>query len=169
MRSTISATKDVACPITCKQCCHLKSLNHSGNSTESPTSPLPLQGIEHRSSSTVCKSVRPKGPNQPSATSVNKLDTLSAKKQATPVSSSALRSRLRNSSWGIIWKKKSGEDTGADFRHNYLLLKGGQELHHVEPVCHLCSKPYRSDLTYICCETCRSKLSFYDCLPCAIF
>ncbi|XP_023512581.1 DDT domain-containing protein PTM-like [Cucurbita pepo subsp. pepo] len=156
VRSTISATKDVACPITCKQCCHLKSLNHSGNSTESPTSPLPLQGIEHRSSSTVCKSVRPKGPNQPSATSVNKLDTLSAKKQATPVSSSALRSRLRNSSWGIIWKKKSGEDTGADFRHNYLLLKGGQELHHVEPVCHLCSKPYRSDLTYICCETCRN-------------
>ncbi|XP_023533643.1 DDT domain-containing protein PTM-like [Cucurbita pepo subsp. pepo] len=171
VRLTTSGTEDVACPITCKQCCHLKALNRSGNSTESPTSPLPSQGKEHRSSSTLRKGARPKDSNQPSATPVNKLEPRSEKKQATPLnkldnqsekkqvtptSSAAPKSKRRNCSWGIIWKKKNCEDTGANFRHNYLLLKGGRELHHMEPVCHLCSKPYRSDLMYICCETCKN-------------
>uniref|UniRef100_A0A0A0KAZ9 PHD-type domain-containing protein n=1 Tax=Cucumis sativus TaxID=3659 RepID=A0A0A0KAZ9_CUCSA len=172
VRSTISATEDVVGPITCNQCCHLKALNHSGNSTESPTSPLPLQGKGHRSSSTVRKSVKPKGSNQLPVTPVIKLDTRTEKKQATSVikldtrsekkqattrdSGSAPKSQRRNCSWGIIWKKKSDEDTIANFRHNYLLLKGGGELHHKEPVCHLCSKPYRSDLMYICCEACKN-------------
>lgn len=171
VRSTISATEDVVCPITCNQCCHLKTLNHSGNSTESPTSPLPLQDKGHRSSSTVRKSARPKGSNQPSVPPVNKLDIRSEKKQATSIikldtrpekkqatrdSGAAPKSQRRNCSWGIIWKKKSGEDTSANFRLNYLLLKGGRELHHMKPVCHLCSKPYNSDLMYICCETCKN-------------
>ena len=180
MRLSISGTEDVACPITCKQCCHLKALNRSGNSTESPTSPLPSQGKEHRSSSTLRKGARPKDSNQPSATPVNKLEPRSEKKQATPLnkldnrsekkqvtptSSAAPKSKRRNCSWGIIWKKKNCEDTGANFRHNYLLLKGGRELHHMEPVCHLCSKPYRSDLMYICCETCKSKFYFLCLVP----
>ncbi|XP_022140394.1 DDT domain-containing protein PTM-like [Momordica charantia] len=155
VRSSISAPEGVGYPITCKQCYHLKALIHIENSTESPTSPLPLQGKEHRSLSTVRKSARPNGSIQPSAP-VNKPDPQSEKKQAPPVSGSASKNRRRNCSWGIIWKKKNIADTGANFRHSYLLLKGRRELHHMEPVCYLCTKPYRSDLMYICCEACKN-------------
>nr|KYP68630.1 Nucleosome-remodeling factor subunit BPTF [Cajanus cajan] len=58
-------------------------------------------------------------------------------------------------SWGIIWKKKNNEDTGNDFSRRNILLKGGSSMPQSQPVCHLCSKPYSSDLMYICCEACQ--------------
>lgn len=63
----------------------------------------------------------------------------------------------KNCSWGLIWQKKNNEDTDNDFWLRNILLKGGSNMPQLKPVCHLCRKPYMSDLTYICCETCQSK------------
>ncbi|KAG4979921.1 hypothetical protein JHK85_033879 [Glycine max] len=62
----------------------------------------------------------------------------------------------KNCSWGIIWQKKNNEDTDNDFWLRNILLKGGSNMPQLKPVCHLCRKPYMSDLTYICCETCQN-------------
>lgn len=83
-------------------------------------------------------------------------------KQVDSDSNSAAKSRRRNCSWGIIWKKKNIENSDIDFRLKNILLKGGSGLPQIEPVCHLCHKPYRSDLMYICCETCQSKFSLVN-------
>lgn len=83
-------------------------------------------------------------------------DTCPDLKQGASNSSLATKSR-RSSSWGIIWKKKSSEDTGFDFRLKNILLKGSSGVPQLEPVCRLCHKPYRSDLMYIRCETCECK------------
>ncbi|TKY67122.1 Nucleosome-remodeling factor subunit BPTF [Spatholobus suberectus] len=74
---------------------------------------------------------------------------------ASDATSAGKRPR-KNCSWGIIWKKKNNEDTDNDFRLRNILLKGGSSMPQLKPVCHLCRKPYMSDLMYICCETCQN-------------
>ncbi|KAF1899563.1 hypothetical protein Lal_00019691 [Lupinus albus] len=83
------------------------------------------------------------------------------KKQVLFNSTSAAKSRHRNSSWGIIWKKRNNETVensaaDIDFRLKNILLKGGFGMPQIEPVCHLCRKAYRSDLMYIFCQTCQN-------------
>lgn len=151
--STFSTNKEVEFLTTCKRC-YAKLLAQKKTSDESPTSPLLLQGQEH-SSVAVMKGSRPKCYDQVlKSTSIK--DTCPDVKQGTPDSSLATKSRRRMSSWGIIWNKKAGEDTGIDFRLRNILLKGGSGAPHLQPVCHLCRKPYRSDLMYVCCETCKN-------------
>ncbi|CAL0304038.1 unnamed protein product [Lupinus luteus] len=93
-------------------------------------------------------------------TSTRTKDSRPGKKQVASDSSSAAKSRHRNSSWGIIWKKKNNEavenSEDVDFRLNNILLKGGSGMPQIEPVCHLCRKAYRSDLMYIFCKTCKN-------------
>ncbi|XP_027347910.1 DDT domain-containing protein PTM-like [Abrus precatorius] len=88
------------------------------------------------------------------STSTRTKDSHSDMKQVTSDSTLAAKSHRKNCSWGIIWKKKNNEDTDIDFRLKNILLKGGSCIPQLKPVCHLCRKPYRSDLMYICCETC---------------
>lgn len=64
--------------------------------------------------------------------------------------------QFKKYSWGLIWKKQNREDTGTDFRLNNIYLKGDSHTDQSVIVCHLCQKPYNSDLTYIRCETCQS-------------
>ncbi|CAL0329043.1 unnamed protein product [Lupinus luteus] len=83
------------------------------------------------------------------------------KKQVLSNSTSAAKSRHRNSSWGIIWKKRNNETVensaaDIDFRLKNILLKGGSGMRQIKPVCHLCRKAYRSDLMYIFCQTCQN-------------
>ena len=167
--STISMNDEIEFLITCKQCHHAKALVQNKSCNESPTSPLPLQRQEYPNLMTVNKGGRPKANNQ-SLASVRTRDTRSELKQATrdirselkqatSDSSLANKSRRKLCSWGIIWKKKNSEDTGIDFRLKNILLKGSLDVRRLEPVCHLCQKPYRSDLMYICCETCNSKFA----------
>ncbi|KAA8550243.1 hypothetical protein F0562_001927 [Nyssa sinensis] len=76
-------------------------------------------------------------------------------KPATRDSSLVTKSQRKLCSWGLIWKKKKAKDTGIDFRLKNILLRGNPDTSFSGPVCHLCHKPYNSDLMYICCETCK--------------
>jgi hypothetical protein len=159
--------EDVEFLIMCKHCNHAQALAQKEISKESPTSPLALHGRECHNLLTVPKGGRPVCNNQPLA-SVRTHDTHSELKQASSDSSLASKNRRRLCSWGIIWKKKNSEDNGIDFRLKNIILKGSLGIHQLKPVCHLCHKPYRSDLMYICCETCNSK-SALDYMLCIFF
>ncbi|KAK4255189.1 hypothetical protein QN277_008216 [Acacia crassicarpa] len=150
--STFSTNKVVEFLATCKRC-YAKLLAQKKTSDESPTSPLLLQGQEH-SSVTVLKGPRPKCYDQ-ALKPISIKDTRLDMKEGTPDSAQATKNRRRSCSWGIIWNKKN-EDTGVDFRLKNILLKGGIGAPGLQPVCHLCRKPYRSDLMYVCCETCKN-------------
>ena len=158
---------DVEFLIMCKHCNHAQAFAQNEISKESPTSPLALHGRECHNLLTVPKGGRPLCSNQPLA-SVRTHDTHSELKQASSDSSLASKNRRRLCSWGIIWKKKNSEDTGIDFRLKNIILKGSLGIHQLKPVCHLCHKPYRSDLMYICCETCNSKFAL-DYMLCILF
>lgn len=177
--------EDVDFLTTCKQC-HGKALAHNITCNESPTSPLHLQVPEYQNLMTVTKGSRSNVRANISATmtatkgsrtnvranfsdtmtaskgsrsNIRALDTRSETKQAASESSSAAKSRRKTCSWGIIWKKKNKDgsaDTSSDFRLNNILLRGGLGMHRMEPQCNICRKPYRPDLMYICCQTCKS-------------
>ncbi|TKY48606.1 Nucleosome-remodeling factor subunit BPTF [Spatholobus suberectus] len=152
--STVSTCEEVVFLATCQLCHHAKLLTQKESCNESPTSPLLLQGQE-RSSLTDLKGPRPRCYGQGLMSTRTKNSRLDMKQVASypPLET---KGRSRNCSWGIIWKKKNNEDTGFDFRLKNILLKGGSGLPQLEPVCRLCHKPYRSDLMYICCETCKN-------------
>lgn len=66
-----------------------------------------------------------------------------------------VRRGRQNFSYGLIWKRKTGDDSGQDFRINNILLKGKEDAHPKANItCSLCNTPYRSDLMYICCGNC---------------
>lgn len=174
--SRLSTNGGVEHLTTCKQCHHAMLLAPNETIDESPTSPLILQRQEN-SSGTVFKGPRSKaghsdtkqvssmsaskGPkrkcHEQTLTSTKRKNSHPETKQAASDSTSASSARRNNCSWGIIWKKKINEDPNIDFRMKNILLKGGSDIPDLEPVCHLCKKAYRSDLMYICCETCQSK------------
>ncbi|CAJ1979192.1 unnamed protein product [Sphenostylis stenocarpa] len=171
---------------TCKHCYHARLLAQQENSNESPTSPLLLRGRENNSGTVlkrsrpkthdqVLKSSKTKATNpMKQVTSVTSLKGTKAKyckqepnstrtndnhlemQQVASVTTSEGKRRRKNCSWGIIWKKKNNEDTDNDFLLRNILLKGSSNMPEVNPVCHLCRKPYMSDVMYICCETCQN-------------
>lgn len=164
---------------TCKQCHHAKLLAPNVTSNESPTSPLILQRLETSTGTGIIfKGPRPKAgysdvkqvnsmsglkgskrkSQDQTSTSTKKKNSHPDTKQAAADSTLASSNRRNNNcSWGIIWKRRSNEDTNIDFRIKNILLKGGSDIPDLSPVCHLCKNDYRSDLMYICCETCQSK------------
>lgn len=169
--STVSTCEEVEFLATCKQCHHAKLLPQKESCNESPTSPLLLQRQE-RSSLTEIKGPRPKCYGQGFMSSRMTKNSRPDMKQVVSDSSLETKGRSRSCSWGIIWKKKNIQDTGFDFRLKNILLKGGSGLPQLEPVCRLCQKSYRSDLMYICCETCKRKFflqvindNIFNCLP----
>jgi len=164
----IASANEVEYLRTCKQCYHARLLAQKENSNESPTSPLLLRGRENNSG-TALKRSRPKTLDQVQKSSKTKAkcseqepttrinDNHLDKQQVASVATSAGKRHRKNCSWGIIWKKKNNEDSN-DFKLRNILLKGSSNIPEVKPVCHLCRKPYMSDLMYICCETCQSKI-----------
>lgn len=162
-RSKISINEKVEFVDLCKYCyCyHSKALALNETHNESPTIPFNLQVQEYQNLVTVTKG---------SMSNLRTQDTRESK-QAISDSSLSAKSRRKLCSWGVIWKKKNTKDAGTDFRHNNILLSGDSRIHRLEPTCHLCRKPYRSDLMYVCCETCKSKFSplckpyRYKCFP----
>ncbi|CAL5212228.1 unnamed protein product [Lathyrus oleraceus] len=174
----LSTNGRVECLTTCKRCHHAKLLAPNVTSNESPTSPLILQRQENSSGTGIIfKGPRPKvshsdvkqvnsmsglkGSKRKShdqtSTSTKKKNSHSDTKQAVADSTLASSNRRNNNcSWGIIWKKRNNEDTNIDFTIKNILLKGGSNIPDLSPVCHLCKNDYRSDLMYICCETCQN-------------
>ncbi|KAL7198312.1 hypothetical protein ACSBR2_020753 [Camellia fascicularis] len=153
--STIQRIGEVEFLITCKRCSPTKTIPKSENSNESSTRPLLLQGQEFQNAVTVSKGAKQKSFIQPS-TPVGHLGSFLKIKSAPRGSSLAAKNRHRLCSWGLIWKKKNHEDNGIDFRLKNLLLRGNSDMSWPGPVCHLCHKPYNSDLMYIRCETCKN-------------
>ncbi|KAF7805669.1 DDT domain-containing protein PTM-like [Senna tora] len=174
--SAFSTNKEVEFLTTCKQC-SAKLLAQKETSKESPTSPLLLRGQEqnsvnvskgsrHKCYDQALKSTRIKDtcPDtkqskcyDQASKSTRIKDTCPDTKQSASDSTLPTKSRRRNCSWGIIWKKKNTDDTGIDFRLKNILLKGVSVEHQSKPKCRLCrEQEYRSDLMYICCETCEN-------------
>lgn len=150
--------------MTCKQCDHAKTLPQIKKANESPTSPLLLLGQESQNAVTVGKGAKRKSFNQPVPPPVPAVGLLASSlemKSATPDSSSAQKNQRKLCSWGLIWKKNKSED-GTKFRLEDIILRGNKHMTWSGPVCHLCNKPYNSDLTYIRCETCKSKPALPD-------
>lgn len=147
--SAISTNEEVEFVVLCKRCYNAKALSQKEIRNESPTTPLNLQMQECRNLVTVTKG----------SVSNHRAQDTHVTKQISSDSILSTKSRRRVCSWGIIWKKKNSKDTGTTFRQNNILLSGGANVHRLEPICHLCRKPYRSDLMYVCCETCKSKFS----------
>lgn len=162
MISTMCMNEEVEFLITCKHCYHAKDFAQKEISNESPSTPLALQRRDCPNLTAATKGRRHACNNQ-SLASIRTQHTSSELKHTASNSSLANKSRRRTCSWGVIWKKKNSEDTGIDFRLKNILLKGSLDVHRLEPVCHLCHKPYRSDLMYICCEICQSKLLLIVC------
>ncbi|GFY99236.1 PHD finger family protein [Actinidia rufa] len=154
--STIKRNDEVEFLITCKECCHTKTLPQTESSNESPTSPLLLQGQESRDAIRASKGAKQKRCNQ-SLTSVCHLESPLEIKSAMHDSSVVPTNRRKLCSWGLIWKKNKPEKNGVDFRMKNILLRGNSDMSRSGdsgPICDLCSNPYNSNLTYICCETC---------------
>ncbi|KAF3455123.1 hypothetical protein FNV43_RR05571 [Rhamnella rubrinervis] len=154
-RSKISINEKVEFVDLCKYCYfyHSKALTLNETHNESPTTSFNLQVQDYQNVVTVSKG---------SISNLRTQDTRETKqairetKQAISDSGLSAKSRRKLCSWGVIWKKKNTKDAGTDFRHNNILLSGDSRIHRLEPTCHLCRKPYRSDLMYVCCETCKN-------------
>ncbi|KAK2984531.1 hypothetical protein RJ640_025028, partial [Escallonia rubra] len=139
--------------LTCNQCNYAKAVTQSDNNKESPTSPLLLQGEEFQTPVTVTKGGRQNGYKRPSASGAleNSYEMISRTQDSTL----AAKSKQRNCSWGLIWKKKNCEDTCIDFRLNNIVLKGNPNINASSLECHLCHESYNPDLMYIRCEACQ--------------
>ncbi|XP_024632372.1 DDT domain-containing protein PTM isoform X5 [Medicago truncatula] len=158
--STFSTYTDVEFLTICKQCYHARLPTQKETINKSPNSTVLLKGR----SLTILKEPVPKfddeiprstrendcRPDMEKVASHSPLET----KSSCRISPLETKSSGKKSSWGIIWKKNNNENTGIDFRLKKVLLKRRSSLPQLEPVCHLCHKPYRSDLMYIGCESC---------------
>ncbi|KAK4764050.1 hypothetical protein SAY87_013488 [Trapa incisa] len=129
--------------ITCKRCHHAKSFVKK-DTTESPTSPLLLQVRDQLKIKMVSEVPKIKISIPPSA-------PVKSKEEPRNSSSAA---KTRNTSWGVIWNKKSVDDIGPDFRKKHILLRGNADMDSPGPVCKLCEKPYNPNLMYIRCPSC---------------
>ncbi|XP_052311875.1 DDT domain-containing protein PTM isoform X2 [Populus trichocarpa] len=168
--SRIYTNKEAQFSVTCKRCYSARAVIFSEKSNKSLTSPFPLQ--ERHTAVTVTKDTGIKIHNQP-LVSVRTQESCSEVKQNTSASSKATKpesrtqdscstsssgkatkteSRSRN--WGVVWRKKNNEDTGIDFRHKSILLRGSPNGNWLMPVCNLCREDYNCDLMYIHCKTC---------------
>ncbi|KAM7274689.1 hypothetical protein ACFE04_016555 [Oxalis oulophora] len=186
--------------MTCKQCYRTRFNARGDFSTESPNSPLLMNGRENHTAAPVTKLTpiinynnQPSAPvtkltpirnykNQPLAPikpqerileinhspSNSKLTTNSQKVRSSKktqervskinhavvgnTSRPAAKSRKKNTSWGVIWKKKNLDTIVGDFSRANIHLKGDSDK--CSLVCCLCEQPYDSDLMYIRCDTC---------------
>lgn len=143
---------------SCRQCFNAKAFSRK-ESTESPTSPLLLQTRENPANGTIIRLPKVKGYSQPFA-SARAMDNGQEIKHGTSGSSLVTKSRAKLPTWGVIWRKKICDDTGSEFRVNNILLRGDADLRWSGPVCHLCGKPYNSELMYIRCQNCTRKHVF---------
>ncbi|KAL9171363.1 hypothetical protein ABFS82_04G204400 [Erythranthe guttata] len=132
--STVQMNEEVEFLITCKRCCETRAITQVQRSCGSPTSPLLLQGRDL--------------PNTGISASAGALEYSSEMKST--------KETKKNKHWGLIMGRRNGEDVGIDFRLKNIIPRGNPDMNLTGPVCRLCSKPYKSDLMYVRCETCSS-------------
>ncbi|KAH9624079.1 hypothetical protein KSS87_004881 [Heliosperma pusillum] len=172
--STELMDEDIEFRAICRQCSQRKLLSQSNNSVESPISPLAMQGQEFQNSAAVGKSGKLKsgGQHQNSTTFSKSLKSKNSTQQSSSVGTSDKRSKSKSKSsrsqtsksqkkaslcHGLIWKKKSSNDDGSEFRRRNIIFRGSSEGLTLRPGCHLCTNPYSPNLMYIRCEaTCEN-------------
>lgn len=118
---------------------------------------LPLQGQnQHQAASGCILQNRFNNPAQP----VGKMEALTGTKSSACGGYNSVKKVRRDgeqsTAYGLIWKRKKGDDSDIDFRIKNILLKG-KEAAYPDVVCYLCKKPYCSDLMYVRCGNCPSK------------
>lgn len=145
--------------LTCKKCFCAKAFALNESIKKQAISKMCWQGHEYQVAVATPKSVHQNSIHQPLA-SVGNIGTQLVKKSPAPGPKTAAKGKKwTDPHYGVIWKKKQSEETGADFRQNNILLRGNAYVNPSRmPICVLCSKPYNSDLMYIRCgNDCQSK------------
>ncbi|VVB04906.1 unnamed protein product [Arabis nemorensis] len=137
--------------VTCKRCYLARTRSPTNISHKQTTSPQLMINGRHANAVTPVIKIKPPSQQLPSQKTQEKT---SGVKQITPDSNVASKSKQKTLSCGVIWRKKNLEDTGVDFRNQYILLAGRSDKPSLEPVCGICQQPYNPGLTYIYCTKC---------------
>ncbi|CAN1252578.1 DDT domain-containing protein PTM [Linum perenne] len=171
VRSTAYRNNVAVLLLICNRCCNARAA-YMQYTNKSPTTPLPSRGPELHSVSTLSHVTKPNFQNQllvagkskeispqmindaGAKAKVQNQSLGSVKMQQPPAAAPASASKhSKIISWGIIWKK-SGEDTGVNFRREKVIVKGCPNGNRLRPKCEQCKKEYDPNLMYISCESC---------------
>ncbi|KAL5709643.1 hypothetical protein ACHQM5_020308 [Ranunculus cassubicifolius] len=167
-RSTVEASDDMDYEVTCKNCYRPKVLPLNEIICKTPVS-QPTRPGQIFKTPVNSQMVHRQGQNHKMVMIVNRdspkisedqplLESSGPHSSGPNLSSkkSRKRERSRTLTFGIIWKKKSGEASGTNFRLNNILLRSTTDIDSpLKPTCYLCFKPYNPDLMYVCCEECK--------------
>ncbi|XP_008813114.2 DDT domain-containing protein PTM-like [Phoenix dactylifera] len=143
--------------ITCKLCYHTKSATLNASRKKILNNQLPSQKRQDRLVAGPTFMLKIGSPH--AAQSVGKAETHLEMRPLASGPNSERKAKLSGAcqSFGLIWKRKKGDESGQDFRVENIILKSNEGLSSSrKPVCCLCNSSYRSDLMYICCEKCRN-------------
>ncbi|CAH8387931.1 unnamed protein product [Eruca vesicaria subsp. sativa] len=148
--STQHTAGKVETMVTCKRCYLARARLLINNNHRHPTTPTVLINAQHQNVVTpvIKTQIKPQLP------SPNTRDKASGVKQMTPDSKMVPESKHKTLSWGVIWRKKSSEDTGVSFRRQNVVLAEQSDQPNPGPVCWLCKLPYNPGQTYIHCTSC---------------
>ncbi|OVA17876.1 zinc finger protein [Macleaya cordata] len=153
--STVSMKNEVEVRITCKKCFCAKAFALNESVKKQAISKICWQGQEYQVAVAAREGAQQNSYQQPLAYAGN-IETQMVKKSRMPGPKLATKGKkVTVPNYGVIWKKKNSEETGAEFRLTNILLRGNAYLDPSRiPTCVLCSKPYNSDLMYISCGSC---------------
>ncbi|KAJ0261347.1 PHD finger family protein [Hirschfeldia incana] len=140
--------------VTCKRCYLARAHSIININHRHPATPTTLINGQNQNAVTPVVKTQIKPLVQQLPTS-NTRDKASGVKQITPDSNMAPKSHQHKTlSWGVIWRKKSSEDTGASFRRQHVVLAAQSDQPNPGPACWICKLPYNPDQTYIHCTSC---------------
>ncbi|KAJ4907966.1 PHD finger family protein [Raphanus sativus] len=139
--------------VTCKRCYLARARSLININHRHPTTPTVMTNGQHQNAVTPVVKTQTK-PLIQQLPSSNTRDKSSGVKQITPDSNTAPKSQHKTLSWGVIWRKKNSEDTGASFRHQNVVLAAQSAQPNPGPVCWICKLPYNPGQTYIHCTNC---------------
>ncbi|CAL9749761.1 unnamed protein product [Musa acuminata subsp. burmannicoides] len=139
---------NLAYNITCKICYHAKTAALNASRKEILNSQLPLRRQDQLMSG---NKFMPQMTAPCSSGSTGKAEV-----QGTRSSKLEGNNKRRTClSYGLIWKRKKGDDSGKNFRLENIILKCKEGINPPRnPTCCLCNSPYHSNLMYIRCEKC---------------
>ncbi|CAN7005909.1 hypothetical protein IGI04_009660 [Brassica rapa subsp. trilocularis] len=151
--STQHTAGNVETLVTCKRCYLARARSLITINHRHPTTPTVLINGQQQSAVTpvIKTQIKPLVKQLPSS---NTGDKASGVKQVTPDSNMTPMSQHKTLSWGVIWRKKHSDDTGASFRRQNVVLAAQSDQPNPGPVCWLCKLPYNHGQTYIHCTSC---------------
>ncbi|KAL0709907.1 hypothetical protein Bca4012_016885 [Brassica carinata] len=146
--STQHTAVKVETRVTCKRCYLARARSVININHRHPTTPAVLINGQHQNAVTPVVKTQTK-PLVQQLPSSNTRDNASGVKQITPDSNIAPKSQHKTLSWGVIWRKKHSEDTGASFRRQNVVLAAQSDHPNPGPVCWLCKVQYNPEWYHI--------------------